>query len=53
MTGTAEGCLCKTRHQYFKQHYLLITHLAGTKGEGNSLGMQGWWGHFGEEVRER
>lgn len=53
MTGTAKGCWCKTRHQYFRQHYLLITHLAGTKGEGNSLEMQGWCGQFGEEVRER
>lgn len=53
MTGTAKGCWCKTRHQYFRQHYLLITRLAGAKGEGDSLGMQGWEGQSGKEVRKR
>lgn len=53
LAGTAEGCWCKTLHQYFRQHNLLITHLAGTKGEGNSSGIQDHWGQLEEKVRER
>lgn len=48
-----EGCRGKTRHQYFRWHDLLITHLAIGQKEGDSLGRQGWGGHLGREARER
>lgn len=38
LPDTAKGCWCKTLHQYFKQHYLLISYL----GQKEKVAHQGY-----------